>query len=55
MNSWYDRETEIIEGEYDRGELTRKEFFQALRDLDEQLRGCAEDAAQEAYNNTVGH
>ena len=53
--SWYDREVERIEKDYDEGVLTNEEYDAEMRDLNESLRAEAEERAEAAYNDTMGY
>ncbi len=51
---WYDRAEEELEDQLERGEITNAEFRSEMRELRSELQGQAEDAAEEAYNDTMG-
>lgn len=50
---WIERAEREIEEEFERGDVTEKEYNAAMRDLYQEVRDCAEDAAQEAYDNSM--
>ena len=39
---------------YDKGDISESEFESEMRNLRDELRSCAEEAAVEAYNDTMG-
>jgi len=49
-----DREERLIEESYERGEITRTELNEELRELHRDYQGAAEQAAQEAYDAEYG-
>lgn len=51
---WYDRAEQEIESAYEKGEISSAEYRQQMRDLNDELRGSAEEAAEQAYNDTMG-
>ncbi len=48
---WADKAEEQIERDYEYGEMTDKEYKQAMRDLREELNAAAQESAQDAYDN----
>jgi len=54
MADWYGREEDALVGQYNNGEITDREYREAMRDLNEELRQGAEDAAEEARNDYYG-
>ena len=52
--SWYDREVERIEKDYNEGVLTNEEYDAEMRALYESLR-AEEERAEAAYNDTMGY
>lgn len=55
MPRWYDKAEEQLEKELDNEEITYKEYLEQMRDLNDELRGQAEEEAEQAYNNITGH
>ena len=54
MADWYDRALNALERDFENGDLTEKEFESAMRDLDDELKQSAEDAADAAYYDVMG-
>lgn len=50
---WIEKAERQIEAAYESGSLTEKEYHAEMRDLQQEIRGCAEDAAQEAYDGVI--
>lgn len=54
MNTaWFDREIEMLESQYHSGEITSEEYRDRERELLDELRGQAEEAARDAYDDTM--
>lgn len=51
----YDREVEQLEHDLDEGSISSEDYWAGMRDLNDEVRGAAEEAAEEAYRDTVGH
>lgn len=54
MNNWYDKALLDLEKDVDSGNITQKEFQKCVRELNDELRSDAEEAAQASYNDTMG-
>ena len=54
MSNWYDRAVAELEQELEREEITYAEYQRCMRDLREELRDEAEEAARNAYNDVIG-
>lgn len=54
MNGPFDKAHEQLEKAYDDGELTDEEFREEERGLRDEQREAAHEAADEAYNDTMG-
>ncbi|GEM_PF-5802466 len=52
--NWIDREEESIDRDYEEGLISSAEAAQARRDLADEIRAQAEEAAEEAYRNYMG-
>jgi hypothetical protein len=50
----YDREVEYLEQQLADGEMTNKEFMDAMRELNNDLRAQADEVAQNAYDDFMG-
>lgn len=50
----YDREEEQLVDDFNTGRISRAEFDRAMRDLRDEVRGMAEEAAEEAYRDATG-
>ena len=54
----YEREEEQLERDYREGKISLVEYSKELRDMQrdyrDEMRGLAEDAAERAYNDTMG-
>lgn len=46
----FDHEEDVITDEYNRGEITEKEFKKAIREMHRDHRRQIEEAAQDAYD-----
>ncbi len=52
--NWYERaEDELVES-LNNGEITQGEFHMAMRDLRNEVREYAQEAADQAYNDYLG-
>ena len=51
----YDREEQVLHEAHERGELTDEELQRELRFLRDDLRGAAEEAAENAYRDVIGY
>lgn len=51
---WYDREMMRLEEMLEACEITDKEYREAVRDLNEELKSIAEEEAAAAYDNVMG-
>lgn len=54
MSNWYDRACDQIERDFAEGVIDSKEYQQQMRELNDELRGEAQEAAEQAYNDTMG-
>lgn len=54
MIPWYEREEERLTEQLNSGEITRKEYDKYMREIRDELRGQAEEAAERAYDNAMG-
>lgn len=54
MPNWYDREENALVEQFNNGQISRKEFDEAMRELNQELRAQAQEAADEAYDNAMG-
>jgi len=54
MTHWYDKAEDRLEKELENGEITDKEYKQQMRDLNAELRGQAEEEAEQAFNDVMG-
>ena len=50
-----DREEDDLVRQVNAGEITQQEFNRAMRDLRDEIRGCAEEDAERAYNEVMGN
>ncbi len=53
MSTPYEREEDIITEQYNRGEITDKEYRAALRELQREIQADAQEAAERAYNDVM--
>ena len=53
MNSQFDREIEELERQLDAGEITSKEYWKEVHELQRDYRAAAEEAAEQAYRDTL--
>jgi competence protein ComGC len=51
--SQYDMEEQMLEEQYERGEISAKEYSQSLRELQREARWQAQEAAQQAYDDEM--
>ncbi len=51
---WYDNAVTSLENDLAAGNITDAEFQAEMRALNDEMRGAAEDAAEQAYNDTMG-
>lgn len=49
--NWYDKACEQLDEALNNGEITQKEYREQMRDLREELRAGAEEAAEQARDN----
>jgi hypothetical protein len=49
--NWYDRAQEQLDAEYERGELSNKEYNAAMRELNQEYEEAAQEAGRNAYEN----
>lgn len=54
MNNWYERAAEQIDADYEAGLIDAKEHQRQMRDLNDELRQSAQDAADRAYDDAMG-
>ena len=52
---WFDKAEAEIEESLSNGEISNKVFQEEMRNLRAELRGLAEEAAEQAYNDTMGY
>lgn len=50
----YEREEDALVEELNSGAITRSQFNEAMRAMHDEIRGAAEDAASEAYDDVMG-
>jgi len=55
MSSAIEREEAFLEDQLANGEITLSEFNREMREVQRDFRAAAEEAAQEAYDNEMGH
>lgn len=53
MSTWYEREEDELVRQVNAGEITRKEFDRAMRDINQAMRDMAAQEAQEAYDRAM--
>lgn len=51
---WFDKAVEEIEQDYDNGNISNKEYNEQMRELRCELRGAAEQHAEDAYTDYLG-
>jgi hypothetical protein len=54
MSRWYDNAVEQLETDLADGLISHEEFRAAMRDLNDELRGEAEENSAQAYRDTMG-
>ncbi len=52
--NWYERACEELEADYADGKIDYGTFHNEMRELNSDLRGAAEDAAMDAYEDYAG-
>lgn len=52
---WFDKAEAELEESLANGEITDKEFRDEMRNLRAELEGQAQEAAEQAYNDTIGY
>lgn len=52
--NWYDRAVDQLEKDLSSGAISDEEYWQQVRELNAELRECAQEAADQAYNDTMG-
>lgn len=52
--NWIDRAEAEIEAAYAAGEIDYGEYHNRMRDLRDDIRGAAEEAAEDAYRDAMG-
>lgn len=52
--NWYERAMDQLEKDYEAGLIDYGTFHNEQRELDRELRGAAEDAARDAYDEYTG-
>lgn len=55
MNRWYEKAIEQLEDELEKGLISNEDFRAQMRDLNAEMQQEAEDAAQSAYDETMGY
>jgi hypothetical protein len=51
----HDREEDQLVRQVNSGEISQKEFDRAMRDMRDEIRAYAEEEAERAYNEAMGH
>jgi len=51
---WFEREANILDEQLERGEISNNEYRESMRDLNNQLRDEATEAAMNAYDDVMG-
>lgn len=54
MNNWAEREEESIDRDYEEGLISSEEAARARRDLADEMRAEAEEAAERTYRDYMG-
>ena len=49
--NWLERAEQEIDEDYSKGNMTTKEYHQAMRELYAEYEECRQEAAREAYEN----
>ena len=52
---WFEREEDELVRRVNAGEITQKEFDREMRAMRDEMRGQAEQEAQEAYDRVMGY
>jgi len=52
---WFDKAEAELEDALRNGEITDEEFRKEMRNLQDELQGQAEEAAEQAYNDFMGN
>lgn len=55
MQSWFEREEDLLVDELNSGKITQKEFDNAMRDMRASIHDQARQAAEDAYEWTMGN
>ena len=55
MLHWVDKAEQQLEKELENGEISDKEFREQMRDVHAEHEQEAHDAAEQAYNDTMGY
>lgn len=55
MANWYDKEVGQLETDLEAGFISNEEYRRALRDLNDELRSAAEEAAEQSYQDAIGN
>ena len=53
MNSELEREEQYLEDQLANGEICMKEYNKEMREIHDSYRACAEEAAEDAYNDEM--
>lgn len=53
IESLYEKEERLLEEQYERGEITTKEFTTALNELRRDHQAAAQEAAEQAYRDEL--
>ena len=51
--NWYEREEDRLVEAVNNGEISNADFDKEMRNLNDELRGAAEEAAEQAYNDAM--
>lgn len=54
MSDWIARAERQIENDLANGDITEQEYNDQMRDLQAEIQGAAEEAAEQAYNDVCG-
>ena len=52
---WFDKACDALGDDLANGLITEKEYHQQMREVAAELKGQAEDAAEQAYNDIAGY
>lgn len=55
VSHWYEKAMLELENDLAEGVITDSEFRKRMRDLNDELRGCAEEAADQAFRDALGY